>query len=257
MPPEDMLILTTPPHLLARAKQTGLTLGHAAYRLGRGGQLCRTGQPVPLRGGLLVVDDPRPDPEGSCAAACRQLVQECAQRSFSGVLCRFGPSPFSRQLVGLLDGQLARAGLALYVPEELGSDTCKARVLISCALSGGSYSMRLEQAAQTWGGPERLILQLDRVAQDFTLPSPTGCGRPLTRPELADQLRSRATCVFFSDELCARYFTYMSGDRDAHFVLFDDGSSLRKKLHLARQQGIRRAVGRLEELDDLLEELLG
>ena len=44
--------------------------------------------------------------------------------------------------------------------------------------------------------------------------------------------------VFFSQDLCARYFTYMSRENGAHFVLFDDGDTLRRKLDVARQLNI-------------------
>ena len=256
MPLDEMLILTTPPDRLAQARQTGLTLGHAAYRLGRGGHLYRIGGPAPARGGLMVVDAPEPDPTSDGALTCQQILRECAARGFVGVICRFDPHPFTRRVVGRLDELLGRRKLPLYVPEPFGPDTRHALVLISSALSGGSFAQRLEQACAQLGGPGRLALQLDRVAEDFTLPSPTGCGRPLTRQELAAQLNDRATCVFFSNDLCARYFTYMSEQNGAHFVLFDDGSSLRKKLQLARRQGLCRAVGRLEELDDILDELI-
>ena len=256
MPLEEMLILTAPPDRLAQARQTGLTLGHAAYRLGRGGHLYRIGGPVPARGGLMVVDAPEPDPSADGALTCQQILRECAARGFVGVICRFAPHPFTRRVVGRLDDLLVRKKLALYVPESFGRDTRHALVLLSSALSGGSFAQRLEEACDTFGGPVRLALQLDRVAEDFTLPSPTGCGRPLSREELAAQLNDRATCVFFSGDLCARYFTYMSEGSGAHFVLFDDGGSLRKKLQLARRQGLARAVGRLEELDDVLEELI-
>ena len=45
--------------------------------------------------------------------------------------------------------------------------------------------------------------------------------------------------IFFSNELCARYFTYMSKETGAHFVLFDDGETLRRKMEVARRLGIR------------------
>lgn len=257
MPLKEMLILTTPPDGLPQARQTGLTLGHAAYRLGRGGHLYRTGGPTQIRGGLMVLDAPQTITAPDSAAACQQILRECAARSFSGVICTFSPGPFTRRLVTQLDGLLARKRLALYVPEDFGTQVQNALILISSALSGGSYVQRLEEAGQRFGGPHRLCLQLDRVAEDFPLPSPTGCGTPLTRQDLADQISRRATCVFFSEDLCARYFTYMSRERGAHFVLFDDGASLRKKLHLARQSGICRAVGSYPQLDDVLEELLG
>ena len=66
-----------------------------------------------------------------------------------------------------------------------------------------------------------------------------GRERPLTEEEL-EQLKQRlAPSIFFSGDLCARYFTYMSRDNGAHFVLFDDGDTLRHKVEVARELGIR------------------
>ena len=161
-----------------------------------------------------------------------------------------------QRLVKQLDSLLPHKRLSLLVPEAFAQQVQHALILISSALSGGSYTRRLEEAGQRFGGPGRLALLVERVAEDFRLPSPTGCGTALTRQALADQISQRATCVFFSDDLCQRYFTYMSRENGAHFVLFDDGASLRKKLHIARQLGICRAVGSFEQLDDLLEEVL-
>lgn len=46
--------------------------------------------------------------------------------------------------------------------------------------------------------------------------------------------------MFFSPDLCAHYFTYMSRETGAHFILFDDGESLEKKRTLAQELGISR-----------------
>ena len=67
----------------------------------------------------------------------------------------------------------------------------------------------------------------------------------------------RAPTVFFSNELCAHYFTYMSKQNGAHFILFDDAGSIRKKLHIARSLGVADAVLAYPQVDDLLPELLG
>ena len=69
-------------------------------------------------------------------------------------------------------------------------------------------------------------------------------------------LEQRTPSVFFSDQLCAHYFTYMSRENGAHFVLFDDAGSIRKKLLLARNLGIRQAVLAYPQVDDLLEDIL-
>ena len=110
------------------------------------------------------------------------------------------------------------------------------------------------------GHPLQVLAQavrtLERVAEDFFLPSPTGQGMPLTREELRQRLEERAPSVFFSSELCAHYFTYMSRQNGAHFVLFDDAGSIRKKLQVARNLGISSAVLAYPQVDDLLPELL-
>ena len=43
----------------------------------------------------------------------------------------------------------------------------------------------------------------------------------------------------------------------AHFVLFDDSGSLLRKLSLARDLGIERAVFAFPEVEDILPQLLG
>ena len=60
--------------------------------------------------------------------------------------------------------------------------------------------------------------------------------------------------VFFSEALCARYFTYRIGS-ETHFVLFDDAGTLRRKAELAATLGIENAFFMLPEVSDLLDEL--
>ena len=259
MPLKDMLILTTPPNGLAQARETGLTIGHMAYRVGRGPHLFRSGVPVPLRAGLMVVDAKGFDGRGEPGVLCQEILRECAARGFGGVICDFEGRtiPLLERVLSQLDEMLARKGLTLHVPEGYGHCTPKARVLIPSALSGGSLTQRLEESILRFGGPERITLAIQRVAEDFFLPSPTGSGRPMSREELTRQLSERAPSVFFSNELCARYYTYMSRENGAHFILFDDAMSIRKKIQVARSLGISRAVAALPEIDDLLPELLG
>ena len=73
---------------------------------------------------------------------------------------------------------------------------------------------------------------------------------PLSRRELEEKLEQLHPSVFFSHELCARYFTYMSRESGAHFVLFDDRDTLRKKLEVAQELGITSAVAALPEVLD-------
>lgn len=258
MPLQEMLILTTPPDRLPQARKTGLTLGHLAYRVGRGTRLLRSGTPAALRGGLMVIDAQDFDGRGDPTPFCQEVLRECTIRGFSGVICDFEGQilPSLERILTQLDESLPRRKLTLHVPEVYGPHTRNARVLIPSALSGGSLTRRLEEAVERFGGPNRITLAVERVAEDFFLPAPTGSGRPMSREELKQRLDGRGGSVFFSNELCARYFTYMSRDNGAHFILFDDASSIRKKLQVAHGLGIGQAVAALPDVDDLLEELL-
>ena len=103
----------------------------------------------------------------------------------------------------------------------------------------------------------------------YRLPEPRPGLSPLIERELAfrggvesvkdlpleEKLEQLHPSVFFSHELCARYFTYMSRESGAHFVLFDDRDTLRKKLEVAQELGITSAVAALPEVLDAAGEL--
>lgn len=255
MPTSPDFIFLTPPEHMRAVQAAGYTAAHLAYRMGGGPHLYRAGAPMAPRGGLLAMDCREVPAAGTPEPVCREIVRECSARSFRGVLALGArPSALMSAVLRELEPLLARQGWPLYVPESC-AEICKARILLSSALSGGSLQARLEEAAQRYG-PERLVLRVERVAQDFPLPSPTGEGVPLGREGLQRLLETEQPSIFFSHELCARYFTYMSGENGAHFVLFDDVGSLRKKLELARQMHIRQVVFSYPQISDLLPELL-
>ena len=254
---KEMLILLSQSEELSRIRALGLTAAHRCYRLGSKGKLLRAGAGG-LRGGLMAVDDRGFDGFGDPSAMVQQLLRECAGHNFGGLVCLFSASsPVLARLIASLDCAAARRGLSLYVPEAYGSQCRHARVMISSALSGGSLRLRLEECSRRFGAPERIALLLEPVAEQFILPAPTGSGRALNRQELDTCIRRHAGDTFFSEELCARYFTYMSGENGgARFVLYDDGITVRKKLLLARQLGISRALGEWDALKDMLPEII-
>ena len=250
------LILAAPPEDVTAAQAHGLTLAHMAYRVGGGPHLFRSSQPNPPRGGLMYIDDGGFDGRGTPDAFCQEVVRECAARGFGGVICAFDRKlPLLSAVVEQLGPMLARQGRSFYVSEPYGRCTATGRVLIPTALSGGSLRQRLGEAAERYGAG-RVALAVERTAADFFLPSPDGQGRPLTREELKARLEERSPSVFFSDELCARYFTYMNRQSGAHFVLFDDAGSIRKKLRLAEALGIDRALLCYPEVSDLMGDIL-
>ena len=250
------LILAAPPEDVTAAQAHGLTLDHMAYRVGGGPHLFRSSQPIPARGGLMYIDDGGFDGRGTPDAFCQEVVRECAARGFGGVVCAFDRKlPLLSAVVEQLGPMLVRQGRSFYVSEPYGRCTATGRVLIPTALSGGSLRQRLGEAVERYGAG-RVALAVERTAADFFLPSPDGQGRPLTLEELKARLEERSPSVFFSDELCARYFTYMNRQSGAHFVLFDDAGSIRKKLRLAEALGIDRALLCWPEVSDLMGDIL-
>lgn len=253
----SQLILTAPPDKSRAALTFGVPVAHMAYRVGGGPHLFRANIPVAVRGGLIVIDDTGFDGAGESAPFCQEVIRECTARGFDGVICDFEARPYSvlGKIVSELGELLHKRGWPLYVTEPYARFSDKSRVLISTALSGGSLRQRLQEATEQYGAG-RVALDVERVRQDFFLPSPNGQGIPLTAEELKRRVDALAPSVFFSAELCAYYFTYMSPQDGAHFILFDDAGSIRKKLQVARSLDIGYAVLAYPQISDLLPEVL-
>lgn len=257
MPEELRLILTSPPADAQGASSWGLPVGHIAYRVGPGARLLRANIPLQLRGGLMAVDSGGFEGRGDSAFFCQQVERECLSRGFDGVILDFegGPQPTLCSIVEQLGRQLARRGWPLYVTAGYGSCSDQTRIMIPSALSGGSLKQRLMEAAEQFG-PRRVALGVQRTAEDFTLPAANGSGIPLTQEELHRQVEAHRSSVFFSEDLCAYYFTYLSRQRGAHFVLFDTAASIVKKLELARQLNLCAALLAWPEVKDILPQIL-
>lgn len=235
---KDTFLITVPPQHLQKFQGWDATPAHLAYRIGRGPHLFRSGGTAPLRGGVMVLDDQGFDGLGSAEALCQEVGQECLARGFSGAVLDFEARlPPLERIAQQLGELFARRNWTLYVPEAYARCAPQARVMIPSALSGGSLVLRLEEAGERYGR-DRVALALEKTAEDFFLPSPTGSGVPLTRQELEEQLTRMKPSVFFSRELCARYYTYMSRETGAHFVLFDDDDTLCRKVEVARKAGV-------------------
>lgn len=226
-------------------------LAHVAYRLGKG-VLLRQDLPLGTRGGFLSLSDRDAPPVTAPAQMASMLLRECAQRGYSGVIADFEHSP-TPDRVALLQALLRRKDNAfqLLVPEAFSLPG--ATVLVNTAVSGGSVAERLREAIRQYPSA---ALDLQRAMMDFTLPAPSGEGKPLTVESLAELRRQLAPTVFFSPELCARYFTYTQNGQ-THFVLFDDAETLRQKMRIAEPMGYRLALVMYPEVKDLLTPLFG
>ncbi len=247
-----LLYLAADPSHLAAVRSHGCRLAHAAYGVGRDSRLVSS-LPPDVRGGLLLLTDHSAPAQFNPELLCKDVLQEFSRRGFSGVVLDFegGVSGPLAALTRSLDEQLFRRGLRLCVPESWAAYAGRGTVLICSALSGGSLRERLEQAKARFS-PRPAALDCQRLAMDFLLPSPNGEGMPLSREQLSRMREGHS--VYFSEELCARYFTYATRTH-THFVLFDDADTIRRKIRLAEELGYEAAFLMLPETEDLLPEL--
>lgn len=245
-------LAVTPDNLDAALRCTN-RIAHVAYRIDREGELAFCQLPPQVKGGMMVLSDGNGCEIGDAAALCREIWRECAARGFGGVVADF-EQPFSEDrcsFLNLLCGILRRNGRRLFVPETYGREVRGAMVMVCTAVSGGTLRQRLEEARGQFG--ERVALDLQRVRMEFPLPCPSGEGCVLARDALA-QLLSEDPAVFFSEALCAKYFVRICGC-EPRFVLFDDASTLRRKLQLAQGMGIGTAFVMFPEVEDILDDL--
>ena len=247
-------LAVTPEHLETALRYTN-RVAHVAYRIDNSGALFCCELSPQVKGGVMVLCD-----EDGCAiedpaALCKAVWRECAARGFGGVVADF-EHPYSEGFCGFLNmlcGVLRRNGRQLFVPESYGCEVKGAIVLICTAISGGTLRERLEEAKGKFGG--RVALDLQRVRMEFSLPCPTGEGCAITGETLCEFLREDVK-VFFSEDLCAKYFVRICGC-EPRFVLFDDAQTLRRKMRLAQGMGISTAFIMYPEVEDIMPELWG
>lgn len=245
----QIYLAVTPGEYQSAAKYSRL-FAHVAYRIGPESQLLRQSLLLQTHGGLLTLGDRDAPPISAPEALCAGILRECARRSYTGVLLDFEARPADDRKVfaAMLAQQLRKTRRTLYVPESCA--VSGAVPLICTALSGGSFPQRLQEAARQFGGAEHLGLDVQRLRMDFTLPAKSGEGRPLSAEEFRALVEKESPAVFFSQELCARYFTYMQ-DQETHFVLFDDESTLRQKLKTGEAMGFSTAFFMWPEIRDI------
>jgi len=252
----QQLILAAPPERCRQAAESGLTVARLCYRVGKGGHLYRAEGPGKLRGGLMGLSGGGFTGPGDPAQLSREVFRECMNQGLTGVLCDLEgePGPFWDNALSQLGRGCAQRGWSLYVTEPFGAVTEQSRVLVSSLLSAGTLEGKLRTALARYG-EDRVTLCAQRAMEDYILPSAAGDGVHLTRAELAARMRRFSPAIFFDQGLCAHHFTYMEHST-AHFVLFDDCASLRRKLALAGDLGIKRAVLAWPEVEDILGEMV-
>ena len=234
----DRIFLLTQPQHLSQARQWDGIIAHHRYRIGSNFHLLRAVSP-PVQGGLMVVCDYGYDGCSFQSHFVQEVLWECSRQKFSGVLFDFETSPPPlRQCVVHLDAVFSDYPYTLYITEPYVPCAPSGKVLISSAISGGTLTARITQAVEHFG-TDRVVLALERSAEDFTIPAPSGCGTPLSSCHLENLLHQTGSSVFFSRELCTNYFTYLDRQEQAHFVLFDTTETLLRKMEIARRCKLR------------------
>lgn len=181
-----------------------------------------------------------------------QLLYELKRLKARGLFADLeNNAPEARLFCTALDQALHTQGIPLFVPISRADDTQHAILTVETAISGGSLTERMEQLQQQYG-KDRIAALLRPVSADFTLPATSPDGVSLTQ-EARERLRAQHDAqVFFSKELCAKYFTYMDEDAHGHFVLFDDASTLEDKMRQLSHQGIRYFFALYPDISNLL-----
>lgn len=245
--------LAVTPDKLSEALKCTDRIAHAAYRIGAGGALTGRELAPRVHGGIMMLGDDWDGEIGDTAALCESIWRECQRRGYCAVVADFDrpPTPDRVELLCRLCGILRKNNRALYVPESCGGEVRQARVLVCAAISGGTLCERLDEAKCRFG--DRLALDLQRLRMDFPLPCPGGEGCALDRETLREFLACDPP-VFFSEDLCAKYFTRVCGC-ELRFVLFDDAETLMKKRELACRYGIGTVFLMYPEVEDILERL--
>lgn len=253
------IYLTARPEDLREAAAFPWELAHAAYRIGEASallsrDLLAAARSGPTRSGMLVLSDREAPAVTRPEALAEAVLRECGRRGFSGAVLDFeGPVRADLRRAAVLLGQrCAAARRALYLPESYSGGE-GGTVLINTAISGGSLEEHLRETITRYGGPQCVALDIQRLRMAFDLPARSGEGETLS-PEELDALLREGPPVFFSRDLCARYFT-CTVHGAARFILFDDAGTLRQKLRLGRQLGVSAAFFQWPEVRELAGEL--
>ncbi len=249
-------------HALAIASAHGLSVGHMCYGIDESGRLMRDKVPQFIRGGVAVVSDAY----GGCRIDGRpfdakrlasEIVAEAVYRAYSGVFADF-EGCITTSMISLvceLEKELTSCGITLYINGRYAKHSERGIIVVSSQVTGGSYVLYLSDLAKRYTSA-RLAIELIPICMDFLLPCASGNGRRMTEKERNQLMEKVVPMPFYSQELSARYFTYMGNDRQAHFVLYDDARTLAAKLLTADKLGIEHVFMLYSELGGYVSDIL-
>ena len=228
----SQIILVSSASQSAAAAQTGLPLLRFGLALDANGILQRTAAHTRRANDILCLSDFGVSAPISCDTVAR-LVQEAAH--YGGLFADIDRSSVHlNNFLKALDTACLAANLPLFVPYAQITCAPHAFAVVPGAASGGSLREELELGMQRQNG--KLAVSFQAIRRRFMLPSADPNGEELTQGELTAALQKSGAHSFFSQELCANYFTYMDGDSGV-FILYDTDESLQMRLQLMRDIG--------------------
>jgi spore germination protein YaaH len=121
-------------------------------------------------------------------------------------------------------------------------------------LSGGTLSGHISDAIAKYGN-SRVALEIERVRMDFSLPATQGTGKELTAEDVQSLIEQYNPQSFLSKDLCAYYFTYHD-KKGTHFVLYDNGASIKRKLSVAAKMNIEDAFIFYPHVTDIIDKIV-
>ena len=246
-----MIYLCAAPKELTPARQAFSHIAHAACYIDSTGRLHASLPKTCAKEDLLLLSAEEhssfPDP----LRLCHTLKELCLQAGLSGIAADL-PPPATEEKLRFLSRlrQECASACKLFVPEDFAPHLPGTIPIICTAMSGGIFNKRLEDALHRFPSP-RPALDLQRTMMDFPIPAPGGTGTALTPIEFKELFSSHRPAVFFSRELCAKYFTYRRNGQP-HLVLFDDISTLLEKIRIGRRMGISLFFLSYPETTDIL-----
>ena len=209
-----------------QTRQAGFSCVHFCSRLSEEGTFSLTALPAGSRGDYLGIADSRGIPK-HCAAFAQEAVCAAQNRHCTGILADF-ERPLLQELTACLNREAQQQNLTLFVPLPLADYAPHAQVIADTVISGGSLEEYFSNLLSRFGE--------HRLAAQLTCASPSGT--VLTAKQFQALRTATGSAVFFSRELCAKYFTYTKDDQ-AHFVLFDDADTLQAKAQLLTRLGVQ------------------
>lgn len=201
------------------------------------------------RGQIMGIDTVVGAPVGDVDYVCRQVRTQVEEHGYGGICCSFSGNAFGclAKVVEHLSDYCRDLGLLFLVSEGYGEIGTYSKVLVSTALSGGDIEGRFRRMGEKYGR-QRVMMDIEPMGEDFLIPSPKGTGEKRTVQEIRRLGQEKKAQIFFSKELCARYFTYENGENSLRFVLFDDEGTIQEKMRLAKLWELSGIVATYEEI---------